>query len=44
MTGGQENIKWDGREYPYIPSDPLRVDPSIKLHRAVAADLYWTPR
>jgi len=32
-------INWDGKVYPYIPSDPLRIDPSIRLHTAVADEL-----
>ena len=39
MTGTQENISWDGRDYPYIPNDPLQIDPSISLHTAVAEEI-----
>jgi len=35
----QNEISWDGKIYPYIPSDPLRVDPGLKLHTEVAEDL-----
>jgi N-methylhydantoinase B len=34
-----KDIRWDGKEYPYIPSDPLRIDPGITLHSGVAEDL-----
>jgi N-methylhydantoinase B len=29
-------IKWDGRTYPYVPSDELSVHPSLRLHTEVA--------
>jgi len=32
-------IKWDGKTYPYVPSDPLRVDPTISFHDEVDQDL-----
>jgi len=32
-------IKWDGKTYPYVPSDPLRVDPAIAFHDEVDRDL-----
>jgi N-methylhydantoinase B len=32
-------IRWDGRTYPYIPTEPLQIDPSLGLHEAVAQDL-----
>jgi len=35
----QQEIKWDGRTYPYVPSSPLRVDPALHLHRSVADEL-----
>lgn len=35
----QGDIRWDGKVYPYIPSDPLRIDPGIRLHSAVSEDL-----
>ncbi len=35
----QNEIKWDGKVYPYVPSDPLQVDPSISFHQRVAQDL-----
>lgn len=34
-----DDIKWDGKTYPYIPSDPLQVDPVIKFHDEVEKDL-----
>ncbi len=34
----QNEIKWDGKVYPYVPSDPLHIDPGIKLHSKVAED------
>lgn len=35
----QTKIKWDGKVYPYVPSSPLKVDPCIKLHTDVAAEV-----
>jgi len=35
----QNEIKWDGKVYPYVPSDPLKVDPRISFHQRVAQDL-----
>ena len=35
----QDQINWDGRDYPYVPNDPLQIDPGISLHTAVAGDL-----
>tara|TARA_B100001964_G_scaffold230544_1_gene284158 strand:+ start:3888 stop:6185 length:2298 start_codon:yes stop_codon:yes gene_type:complete len=35
----EADIKWDGKTYPYIPSDPLKVDPSIRFHDAVEEEL-----
>jgi N-methylhydantoinase B len=32
-------IKWDGKTYPYVPSDPLRVDPAIRFHDEADQDL-----
>jgi len=32
----QGKIKWDGKIYPYVPSDPLKVDPCVRLHNQVA--------
>ena len=32
----QQEIKWDGRTYPYIPSKELNIDPSLKLHSRAA--------
>jgi N-methylhydantoinase B len=32
-------ISWDGKVYPYIPSDPLQVDPSIHFHDQIDDDL-----
>ncbi len=32
-------IKWDGRTYPYIPSEPLRIDPGLDLHEAMDAQI-----
>ena len=32
-------IKWDGKTYPYVPSDPLHVDPTITFHDAIDRDL-----
>ncbi|HXG22370.1 MAG TPA: hydantoinase B/oxoprolinase family protein [Methylomirabilota bacterium] len=34
MPGQQ--IKWDGRTYPYIPSKPLKIHPSLQLHTDAA--------
>ena len=34
----QGDIRWDGKVYPYIPSDPLQIDPAIRLHSAVSED------
>ncbi len=30
---------WDGVRHPYIPGPDLAIDPSLRLHRAVAADI-----
>lgn len=35
----QDGINWDGRTYSYIPSDPLVIDPSLKLHDEAVQDL-----
>ncbi len=35
MTG----IRWDGRQYPYIPQEPLCVDPGLKLHTETAESI-----
>ena len=35
----QDGINWDGKTYPYIPSDPLIVDPSLKFHDETVDDL-----
>jgi N-methylhydantoinase B len=35
----QDDIKWDGKIYPYVPSDPLQIDPGISLHSTVAEDI-----
>ncbi len=35
----QDEIRWDGKVYPYIPSEPLQVDPGIRLHQSVADNL-----
>ena len=35
----KSKIKWDGKVYPYVPSEPLKVDPGIRLHTDVAAEL-----
>jgi N-methylhydantoinase B len=35
----QSEIKWDGKVYPYVPSDPLQVDSGITLHSRVADDV-----
>jgi N-methylhydantoinase B len=32
-------IKWDGKNYPYIPSEPFEVDPAIKFHDDVEEDI-----
>jgi len=32
-------INWNGKVYPYVPSDPLQIDPSIDLHTAVADEI-----
>ena len=32
----QQEIQWDGRTYPYIPSKELQIDPSLKLHSQAA--------
>jgi len=33
------DIVWDGKEYPYIPSEPLRIDPSVRLHTDIDENL-----
>ncbi|MBT3367128.1 MAG: hypothetical protein HN416_08235 [Nitrospina sp.] len=35
----KDEIKWDGKIYPYIPSEPLKIDPAVKLHDRVAEDI-----
>jgi len=35
----EDGINWNGKTYPYIPSDPLVVDPSLKLHDKTEEDL-----
>jgi len=32
-------IKWDGKVYPYVPSQPLKVDPGIRLHKTMADEV-----
>ena len=36
---GNNDIKWDGKVYPYIPSEPLKIDPVIKLQEKIEEDL-----
>jgi N-methylhydantoinase B len=31
-----QNIKWDGTTYPYIPGKALNIDPSLKLYEGAA--------
>ena len=35
----QEDIQWDGRNYPYIPNTPLQIDPSLHLHSEAVEDI-----
>lgn len=32
-------IRWDGRTYPYIPVEPLAIDPALLLHAEAGEDL-----
>lgn len=32
-------IRWDGKTYPYSPSEPLRIDATLALHDAAEPDL-----
>ena len=34
-----EEIRWDGRTYPYVPPDELTIDDSLPLHGEVEADV-----
>ena len=36
---GNDDIKWDGKVYPYIPSEPLKIDPVIQLHENIEENL-----
>ena len=36
---GNNDVRWDGKIYPYIPSEPLNIDPDIQLQEKVAEDL-----
>lgn len=35
----QQQSKWDGRTYPYIPPKTLHIHPSLQLHTAAAKNL-----
>ena len=35
----QEDIQWDGRNYPYIPNTPLQIDPSLHLHSGAVEEI-----
>lgn len=36
---GHNDIKWDGKVYPYIPSEPLKIDPVIQLQENIEENL-----